>query len=384
MTSKERREARYQRRKAKRAERKAAHCAQNDNYGWVFSYPHLYHSYKMCRRGVGWKASVQKYTANAPLNVWQTYDLLMRGKYKSGGFYEFDVFERGKQRHIKSVTIGERVVQRCLCDYALVPMLERTFVYDNGASMRNKGYTFAIDRLCLHLREHYRKYGQEGYVLLFDFSKFFDRVSHRLVKGILHKEFSDERLLKITEHFIDAFGDAGMGLGSQISQVLALTSANQLDHYIKEVCRIRGYGRYMDDGYLLHPSKDYLKKCLEGIKAICAELEITLNEKKTQIVKLSHGFTYLKVRFFLLPTGRIVRKIYHRSVTKMRQKLKVFSRLLDAGVMTFADVYASWQSWKAYASNFNAYHTIQNMGKLFDKLFIQNWRCDYALLQSNA
>lgn len=384
MTSKERREARYQRRKARRAERKAAHCAQNDNYGWVFSYPHLYHSYKMCRRGVGWKASVQKYTANAPLNVWQTYDQLMRGKYKSGGFYEFDVFERGKQRHIKSVTIGERVVQRCLCDYALVPMLERTFVYDNGASMRNKGYTFAIDRLCQHLREHYRKYGTDGYVLLFDFSKFFDRVSHRLVKGILRKEFSDERLLKITEHFIDAFGAAGMGLGSQISQVLALASANRLDHYIKEVCRIRGYGRYMDDGYLLHPSKDYLKKCLEGIKAICAELEITLNEKKTQIVKLSHGFTYLKVRFFLLPTGRIVRKIYHRSVTKMRQKLKAFSRLLDAGVMTFADVYASWQSWKAYALNFNAYHTIQNMGKLFDKLFIQNWRCDYALLQGNA
>lgn len=384
MTSKERREARYQRRKARRAKRKATHCAQNDNYGWVFSYPHLYHSYKMCRRGVGWKASVQKYTANAPLNVWQTYDLLMRGKYKSGGFYEFDVFERGKQRHIKSVTIGERVVQRCLCDYALVPMLERTFVYDNGASMRNKGYTFAIDRLCQHLREHYRKYGQEGYVLLFDFSKFFDRVSHRLVKGILHKEFSDERLLKITEHFINAFGDAGMGLGSQISQVLALASANQLDHYIKEVCRIRGYGRYMDDGYLLHLSKDYLKKCLEGIKAICAELEITLNEKKTQIVKLSHGFTFLKVRFFLLPTGRIVRKIYHRSVTKMRKKLKAFSRLLDAGVMTFADVYASWQSWKAYASNFNAYHTIQNMGKLFDKLFIQNWRCDYDLLQGNA
>ena len=175
-----------------------------------------------------------------------------------------------------------------------------------------------------------------------------------------------------------------MGLGSQISQVLALASANRLDHYIKEVCRIRGYGRYMDDGYLLHPSKDYLKKCLEGIKAICAELEITLNEKKTQIVKLSHGFTYLKVRFFLLPSGRIVRKIYHRSVTTMRQKLKAFSRLLDAGVMTFADVYASWQSWKAYALNFNAYHTIQNMGKLFDKLFIQNWRCDYALLQGNA
>lgn len=384
MTSAERRELRYQRRKMRRAERKAANCARYDDYDWVFSYPHLYQSYKMCRRGVAWKASVQKYIAQAPLNVWQTYTTLQKGKYKSSGFYEFDVCERGKIRHIKSVTINERVVQRCLCDYALVPMLERTLIYDNGASMKNKGYTFSINRLCQHLREHYRKHGNDGYVLLFDFSKFFDRVSHRVIKGILRKEFSDERLLKITEHFIDAFGDVGMGLGSQISQVLALASANRLDHYIKEMCRIRGYGRYMDDGYLIHPSKEYLHRCLEGIKAVCEDLEITLNVNKTQIVKLSHGFTYLKVRFFLLDNGRIVRKIYRRSVTKMRRKLKAMRRLLDAGVVTFDDVYASWQSWKSYAKTFDAYHTIQSMQSLYNDLFIKKWRSSDDLLQSNA
>lgn len=122
MTSAERHEMRYQRRKARRADRKAAHCALNDSYDWVFSYSHLYHSYKMCRRGVGWKASVQKYTANAPLNIWETHEKLKQGKFKTSGFYEFDLYERGKHRHIRSVTIGERVVQRCLCDYALVPL----------------------------------------------------------------------------------------------------------------------------------------------------------------------------------------------------------------------------------------------------------------------
>lgn len=92
-----------------------------------------------------------------------------------------------------------------------MPVLERTFVYDNGASMKNKGYDFAVRRITQHLHEHYRKYGNEGYILLFDFSKFFDNVSHEVVKAILHKEFTDERLLALTEHFIDAFGDKGMG-----------------------------------------------------------------------------------------------------------------------------------------------------------------------------
>lgn len=375
MTSEERKEARFQRRKAARAEKKAAYCGQSDNFDWVFSYEHLYHSYKMCRRNVGWKASVQKYITNAPINVYQTWQRLQAGKYRTSGFFEFDLMERGKKRHIRSVTIGERIVQRCLCDYALVPVLGRTYIYDNGASMANKGYSFAVDRLCQHLRQHYRKHGTEGYVLLFDFSKFFDRVSHRVVKAGLHKEFSDERIIKLTEHFIDAFGDVGLGLGSQISQVLALASANRLDHYIQEQCRIGSYGRYMDDGYLIHPSKEYLQKCLEGIRRICEELEITLNEKKTQIVKLSRGFTFLKVRFFLLPGGRIVRKIYHCSVTRMRRKLKSYQRFVAAGKMTMDDVYQSWQSWKAYASNFNAWHTIQSMAALYNKLFIDDWLC---------
>lgn len=370
MTSSERKEARYQRRKAARVERKVARCSCLDDFDQVFSYKNLYHSYKMCRRNVGWKASVQKYITNAPLNVYQAFERLQKGKYKPGSFYEFDVYERGKKRHIKSVTIGERVIQRCLCDNALVPVLGRTFIHDNGACMVNKGYSFTINRLCLHLRQHYRKYGTEGYILLFDFRKFYERVSHKVIKAILNRDFSDERLIRITESLIDTFGDTGLGLGSQISQILALASANRLDHYIKEVCRIKGYSRYNDDGYLLHPSKEYLQRCLEGIKKLCAELEITLNEKKTQIVKLSHGFTFLKVRFFLLDSGRIVRKLCRRSVTKMRQKLKSLRQKVDDHKMSFNDVYQSMQSWRAYALNFNAYRTIQSMEALFNYLFV--------------
>lgn len=384
MTSEERKEARYRRRVAVRQAKKTARCAAADNYEEVFSYKNLYTSYKCCRRGVAWKASVQKYITQAPLNLLQTHRQLMAGKYKSPGFYEFDIYERGKNRHIRSTVINERVVQRCLCDNALVPVLERTFIHDNGASMRNKGYDFAVRRLTQHLQEHYRKHRQEGYILLFDFSKFFDNISHAVIKQQLHGQFTDERLLALTEHFIDAFGEKGLGLGSQISQVLSLASANRLDHYVKEVLRIRGYGRYMDDGYLIHPSKVYLQKCAVHIKAICDMLGITLNQKKTQIVKLSHGFTWLKIRFFLTESGKVVKKIYKRSVTRMRIKLKKLHRKLVAGKITFPDIFATWQSWKSYAEKFNAYHTIQNVAALYAQLFITNKEGYNGLYQSYA
>lgn len=369
MTSEERKELRYQRRAAARRAKKENGCKIFDDYATVFSYGNLYRAYRCCRRGVSWKSSVQKYIANAPLNVYQTHKRLETGRYKSPGFYEFDLFERGKQRHIRSTVISERVVQRCLCDNALVPMLGRTFIYDNGASMKNKGYDFAVRRITQHLRKHYRKHGREGYVLLFDFSKFFDRVDHTVVMAELRREFSDQRLLSLTEHFIGMFGDVGLGLGSQISQVLALTSANRLDHLVKEELRVRAYGRYMDDGYLIHESKAFLQRCLEQIRAVCGRLGITLNRKKTQIVKLSHGFTWLKIRFFLTDSGRIVKKIYKRSITKMRQKLKKLRRRMDAGKMKFEDIEATWQSWASYAAKFNAWHTVRNMRALYTGLF---------------
>lgn len=373
MTSEERREARYRRRTIRRAEKKARACAACDNFDEVFSYDHLYKSYRKCRRNVAWKASVQKYITQAPLLVQQTYERLQQGKWRSGGFFEFDINERGKLRHIRSVTIGERVVQRCLCDYALVPMLGRTFVYDNAASLQYKGYHFAVRRLCQHLREHYHKHGTEGYILLFDFRKFFDSVSHRVCKDILREEFTDERIIAITEHFIDMFGDRGLGLGSQISQTFALASANRIDHFVKDVCGIQGYGRYMDDGYIIHESKDRLKQILDGIRQICAELEITLNENKTQIVKLSHGFTYLKARIYLTNTGKVLRKIPKVSVTRERRKLKKLVRPYEEGKLTYEDIYTSWQSWKAYAQNFSAWHTIQRIGRLYNNLFILPW-----------
>lgn len=42
---------------------------------------------------------------------------------------------------------------------------------------------------------------------------------------------------------------------------------NKLDHFIKEKLGIKGYARYMDDGYLIHPSKEYLKECLTRRRA---------------------------------------------------------------------------------------------------------------------
>ena len=235
--------------------------------------------------------------------------------------------------------------------------------------MKDKGIDFAANRFACHLQRFWRKHGNNGYALVFDFSKYFDNTPHEPLKQIVDKFYKDKRLANLTKQFIDDFGDIGLGLGSQISQVSALIYPNRLDHYIKEVLRIKGYGRYMDDGYLIHESKEYLQKCLVDIRRICNELGIKLNAKKTQIVKLSRGVNFLKRKFIITDTGRIVRKVNRKSVTKMRRKLKTFKRWLTEGKMTMPDIRKSYVSWKGHLKHCNAYKTAVSTDVMFNRLF---------------
>ena len=86
---------------------------------------------------------------------------------------------------------------------------------------------------------------------------------------------------------------------------------------------------------------------------------------------LMNGFTWLKIRFYLTDTGKVVKKIYKRSITKMRRKLKTLKRKYENGEMQFEDVQATWQTWQAYALKFNSWHTIQNMRELYYQLFLK-------------
>lgn len=381
MTSEERREARYQRRAQKRQARRLALSKSCGDFEDVFSYDNLYQSGHICCRGVAWKSSTQMYRFNLVTNTAATRRALLNGTYKSRGFIEFDLYDRGKMRHIRSIHISERVVQRTLCDKAVNPCLKPSFIYDNGASTQHKGITFALNRLTCHLQRHYRKHGNEGYVLLFDFSDYFAKAQHWPVRMELERRIHDERTRALANECLDNFGPIGYGLGSQISQTAALMLPNRLDHFIKEQLQIKGYARYMDDGYLIHPSKAYLQKCLARMKEICDSLGIILNTKKTKIKRLTDGFKFLQVRFKLLETGKALRKMSYESIKKMRRKLKKFRRWNAEGrtviiggkeihkEFPLSDICKAYESWRGHMRHGNSFHAIQRMDSYFKRLF---------------
>ena len=72
MNSTERHEARYQRCKAARIEKKAKALKEFGDFGAVFSFDHLYASYRASIKGVGWKASTQRYKSSALAHIAKT------------------------------------------------------------------------------------------------------------------------------------------------------------------------------------------------------------------------------------------------------------------------------------------------------------------------
>jgi retron-type reverse transcriptase len=375
MTSLERREARYQRRVENRTAKAQDKLSQYDSFDLIADVDNLYAAFQKSKKGVAWKESVQRYEANALRNILDTSQRLLAGKNIQHGFVEFYLHERGKIRHIKSIHISERVVQKCLCDQVLVPILSNGLIYDNGASMKGKGVHFSIRRFITHLSKFYRSngYSNAGYCLSIDFSKYFDSIDHELLLKMLEKEITDERVLELTKNFISVFGDGkSLGLGSQVSQISAIYFPNLLDHFIKEVLRIKYYGRYMDDLYLIHESKEYLKHCLNEIIKICDQLKININMKKTCIEKLDHGIEFLKGKYKLLHNGKVLRLPGKASTKRMRRKLVKFKNFIDNGTMGFNDLRTAYQSWRGnYRRRFQAYHRIRYMDKLYNDLFIK-------------
>lgn len=341
----------------------------------VFSYEHIYNSALLCKNNVMWKASVQNYMRNLEYNVSETLYLLETNEFKFNDTYEFYIFERGKLRHIKSIHIRERVVQKVLCLYCLNPLFHPKFIYDNGASTKNKGLSFALNRLKMMIHRNYSHYGKEGYVLLFDFKDYFGSINHDMVLKMINTEVKDKRLIQLIKDSMEVYttkeqsNRVGIGLGSELSQFIALLFANPIDHLIKDDMGFKNYIRYMDDGLVLARTKEELTKLLECIKKLCNEYNLYLNLKKTRIIPLRNGFTFLKKKVSLEENGRIVINISPKSVSRERRKLKKLKEKMLEGKITMKEIEGSYISWRGFAAQFDSYKTIQNMNKLYNELF---------------
>lgn len=341
----------------------------------VCSFDNLYKAMMKCRKGVMWKDSVARYVNNGLINTLKLKNSLDNNTYKIDNYYHFTIHEP-KQREIVSTRFKDRVFQRSLCDNYLYHEITRHFIYDNGACQINRGTNFTRNRLKVHLRKYYLKHGSEGYVLKIDLKNYFGSTPHIVVKNILRQIIDDEwALLKVFE-VIDSYNEdgleVGLGLGSQITQLLQLLVLNRIDHYIKEVLKIKYYIRYMDDLVIIHSDKEKLVHYLEDIRIKMSEIGLALNNRKTQIFKISQGINFLGFKFCLSDSGKVYTLLHHSNINKRKRKLRKYKNMVISGEMTKDKVDGNYKAWGAHAKYGNSYKLMYNMDMFYKNLWRSN------------
>lgn len=311
----------------------------------------LYQAYKDARKGKRNKRQEAEYERNVLENTLLLSEYLLNGKYKPGAFETFYVYEP-KKRLVQAPAFVDKVVQHALVDNYVYGAITRDFIYDNAASQRDKGIHFALDGLKRDLIDYHNKHkSSEGWVLKCDVRHFFASINHDILKIKLKSRIEDKRILDLLYLYIDASRE-GLPLGYQTSQLFALLFLNKFDHFVKETLKIKYYGRYMDDFYLICESKEYLKTCRTRIEDYMSHLGLELNEK-TQIFPLKNGLDFLGFHTYITESGKVIRKLRRNSVKRLKANIKYWRVAVPKGKITKAKVQECFRAWDAHAAHGN-------------------------------
>lgn len=337
----------------------------------VIDFENMYRAYRKAKRGKGYKNSSAKFNILALEGVNTLIEQLKSRTYTISGYNEFKVYEP-KERIIQTTSFKDKVVQHSLCDNVILPRLQNVFIYDNCAGQKGKGTLFGLDRLGEQMKEFWLRYRQDGYILKCDISKFFYNISHKQLKDIVEYHFSyDADICWLCNLFIDSTNGKGLPLGNQINQGLALLYLDAMDKLIKRELGIEFYGRYMDDFYLIHPSKEYLKYCLEAITEYLNTLDLTLNEK-TQIFPFKNGISYLGFHTYITDSGKVIRKVKNDNKRNAQRKYRKMAKLVVQGKLSQQKFDSSYRAWKNHISHGNCYKLAKQTDKMIQDIFKEN------------
>lgn len=380
-----------------------------DKVNIVYDLNSLYNAYLAAKKESDWKPQVQKYEMDFLPRIVESKSDLKNRTYKSKDSTEFIIRERGKTRPITGLQMSDRVIRHSLCDNVLTPSLLNYMIYDNGASLKNKGIDFSRERFEKHLHMYYREHGSnDGYVLLMDYSKFYDNIPHETAYNAVAKHVKDDFSLWLLKCVFDNFkidvsymdddeyancmnapfdsakyrlnipkskhtGEKYMyksvNIGDQCSQIIGIYYPTPIDNFIKIVKGQKYYGRYMDDSYVIHESKEFLYNLSLEVTEKAKELGIILNQKKTRIVKLSDYYKFLQISYSLTDSGRLIRKINPKRIVDMRRKLKKLNAMVKNGERTQEEVENMFKAWMGSHCHLMSKLQRDNLNLLYYDLF---------------
>ncbi len=310
----------------------------------LVSFENLHQAYQQAIKGKRSRPDVAAFIFNAEAELITLWDELRCKTYQPSPYRTFHVYEE-KKRLISAAPIRDRVVHHTLCN-VLEPVFEKRFIFDLYSNRKGKGQHQAVTRA-------QRFANMFPYVLKCDIKKYFPTIDHGILKQTLRRKIKCRATLWLADLIIDHSnpqiqvddyfpGDQldmplerrkGLPIGNQTSQFFANLYLDPLDHFVKEVLRVRGYLRYVDDFLLFGSEKRALWQQHQQIEEFLNADRLKLNPNASHLYRVCDSFPFLGYRVF--PAVILVKRA---AILRFRRRVKHVRALRRAGKVPLSNV----------------------------------------------
>lgn len=261
---------------------------------------------------------------------WQTLRKdILEGNYRPQPVRKAEIPKpHGGTRMLGIPTVTDRLLQQAIAQW-LNPRYEEEFSIHSYGFREGRNAHQAVLQARLNLNEGYE------WVVELDLEKFFDRVNHDKLMGLLAKKLTDKRTLKLIRSYLNSgiMEDGvviprteGTPQGSPLSPLLSNIVLNELDKELE--ARGHRYVRYADDCSIYVKSEKSAQRVMETItEYIETRLKLKVNRIKSKVSRPVES-TLLGFSFYRGAKGWEIR-IAPKSLEKIKQKMKAQTQRKD-------------------------------------------------------
>ena len=314
----------------------------------------LWSAWKDYRRGKTRRPRVAAFDLDADRHLIALRRDLRRGAYRPGG-YALSVIRDPKTRLIAAQPVRDCVVQQALLD-DIGETYERGFIDHAYACSTGRGPLRAV-LTYLRWTRRYR------FRLALDVRRYFLSVHRPTLCRLIARRLRDAQTRRLVEMLIEAGGevyrrplavavlgleaeplppDAGLPIGSYLSQWSGSLYLDGLDHFVKRQFKIRGYLRFMDDLTLFADDAGRLEEARGAVgEWLARERRLELNPRRGTVVPAAQPSVYLGYRVSrggILPSRKMkrrmkkrVRAVRHQGRGKLERSLRSYRGLMTFG-----------------------------------------------------
>ena len=194
-------------------------------YGQIYSMKNLIFAWQKTRKGKMKKEYVLNFEKDLAYNL-RLLNLELRYKKYSPHPLKTFILRDPKTGKISKSHFRDRLVHHAIVNI-LEPIFDRSFIYDNCASRKNKGTLFALNRFETFRRKTTCNFTSEGYCLKADIKHYFEEINHEILINLIKRKIGDENAIWligcVMRETDTGIKNKGMPLGNLTSQFFLQT-----------------------------------------------------------------------------------------------------------------------------------------------------------------